>query len=82
MDNNIDVFSHRCITKLIYLLFIFLLRLTYNQTKITSFSTDKHKKMVKLSKLAIKVFDLLVMVIGKKQSIAIQCLLTMKDVRS
>ena len=68
--------------KLVYLLFIFLLRLTYKQPEITSFSTDKHKKMVKLSKLAIKVFDLLIMVISKKQSIVIQCLLTMKDARS
>jgi hypothetical protein len=68
--------------KLVYLLFIFLLRLTYKQPEITSFSTDIHKKMVKLSKLAIKVFDLLIMVISKKQSIVIQCLLTMKDARS
>jgi tRNA G37 N-methylase Trm5 len=53
--------------KLIYLLFTFLLRLTYKQPETTSsFSSDKHKQMVKLSKTAFKVFDLLVKVIGKK----------------
>ena len=53
--------------KLIYLIFIFLLRHAYKQPQTTSFSSDKHQKMIKLSKLAVKVFDLLVRVIGKKR---------------
>jgi hypothetical protein len=78
MSLFIDVYA-----KLIYLLFTFLLKYIYKQHETTtSFSTDKHKKMVKLSKTAVKVFDLLVRVIGKKQSIVIQCLLIMKDVSS
>lgn len=62
MSLFIDVYA-----KLIYLLFTFLLKYIYKQPETTtSFSTDKHKQMVKLSKTAVKVFDLLVRVIGKK----------------
>jgi tRNA/tmRNA/rRNA uracil-C5-methylase (TrmA/RlmC/RlmD family) len=53
--------------RLTYLLFTFLLRHTYKQPETTSFSANKHQKMVKLSKLAVKVFDLVVSVIGKNR---------------
>ena len=66
MDNRHMSLFIDAYAKLIYLLFIFLLKHTYKQPETRSFSADKHKKMVRLSKLAMKVFDLLVRVIGKK----------------
>src|SRR5919107_2844096 len=66
MDNRHMSLFIDAYAKLIYLLFTFLLKHTYKQPETRSFSADKHKKMVRLSKLAMKVFDLLVRVIGKK----------------
>jgi FkbM family methyltransferase len=54
--------------KLIYSTFAFLVRLTYDQSgkKQKSFCVDKHSRMVTMSKLAEKIFDLLTCVVGKE----------------
>lgn len=66
---NADLFIG-AYARLIYMLFIFLLKSTYRQPEktraATSFSANKHTKMMKLSPYAAKVFDILVSVVSKK----------------
>ena len=52
--------------RLIYYLFIFLIRSVYKQHTIGLFSADKHTKMIKWTSYAFKVFDLLVKIIDKQ----------------
>src|SRR5918995_1318644 len=53
--------------KVIFLLVLFILRLTYRGSETSKFSVDKHNRMVKLNRLAEKIFNLLVSRIGKAE---------------
>jgi FkbM family methyltransferase len=55
--------------KLIYVVFTVLVRLAYKQPKeikTITFSARKHNTLIKLSKIAEKIFNLLVWIVGKK----------------
>lgn len=61
MSPIIDVYA-----RLTSSLFIFLIRSTYRQPSSTSFSAEKHNKMIKLKDIADKAFNLMAAVVGEK----------------
>jgi FkbM family methyltransferase len=52
--------------KLIYFLTIRLVRALYKEGKTESFSPDRHKKMIKLSRYSFKVFEGIASIVGKR----------------